>query len=200
MNEQKSNLRRKIMRDLRNLSLLEIKEDSLSVRRRLAAWLRTVQDVRPFSVLRVAVFAARPFEIDLLPLVKLIPEIEWYFPRCAENREMVFHRVKNTSLDLVEGYKGIREPLASLDSIDPRQLDVIITPGAGFTADGGRLGFGGGFYDTLFAKGLKAVKVGVCLPCQFCDDIPKGQHDFGVDYVVAAGHRSRLAELKMLNE
>lgn len=200
MNELKSNLRRKIVRDLKNLSPMRIKEDSLSVRRRLASWLRAVQDNRRYSPLKVAVFAARPFEIDLLPLVKLIPEIEWYFPRCIANREMVFHCVKNGSLDLVEGYKGIREPLSSLPSIDPHKLDVIITPGAGFTAVGGRLGFGGGFYDTLFSKGLKAVKVGICLPCQFCEAIPRDEHDFAVDYVVAAGHRSRLADLKMLDE
>lgn len=188
------------MRDLRNLSPVQIKEDSLSVRRRLATWLRYVRDTRSYSPVKVAIFAARPFEIDLLPLVRLIPEIEWYFPRCVPNHEMMFHRVKDTSKELVEGYKGIREPLETLETVDPHQLDVIITPGAGFTADGRRLGFGGGFYDTLFAKGIKGLKVGVCHPCQFCEDIPQDKHDFGVDYVVAAGHRSRLAELRMIDE
>ncbi|MEG1938440.1 MAG: 5-formyltetrahydrofolate cyclo-ligase [Akkermansia sp.] len=190
--ELKSNLRRRILRDLKHQSKEQMKIDSLAIRRRLIPYLLQFEKEDSKQPLKVAVFAARPYEIDLIPLVKLMPEIDWYFPQCVDPLEMVFRQVQTPSEDLQVGYKGIREPLDTLPIIEPMELDVIITPGAGFSLDGKRLGFGGGFYDKLFDKTPQAVKVGICLPCQIYDDIPHAEHDYAVDYVVVAGNRNIL--------
>jgi len=45
---------------------------------------------------------------------------------------------------------GILEPSAA-DCIDPRQLDVVLTPLVAFDDSGTRIGMGGGYYDRCFS-------------------------------------------------
>ena len=45
---------------------------------------------------------------------------------------------------------GILEP-ATADCIDPRQLDVVLTPLVAFDDSGTRIGMGGGYYDRCFS-------------------------------------------------
>lgn len=45
---------------------------------------------------------------------------------------------------------GILEP-ATRDCIDPRQLDVVLTPLVAFDDSGTRIGMGGGYYDRCFS-------------------------------------------------
>ena len=67
-------------------------------------------------------------------------------------------------------------------------LDLIVLPGAAFTRDGRRLGYGGGFYDTLLAGPARDVPLaGVCFPCQLLDDLPVEPHDKKADMVVTSG-------------
>ena len=46
--------------------------------------------VREKNFRRVAVFAARPGEVDLLSLLDLLPDREWYFPLVHEGRRLSF--------------------------------------------------------------------------------------------------------------
>lgn len=189
VNVQKNNLRRRIMRDLNHYSRDEMMRHSLSGQRLLTALLNREKNRRGRKALKVALFAARSHELDFLQLVNLMPEIEWYFPECGMNREMVFRRVTDIHEDFVLGYSHIREPRHDLPAVDPHDLDVVVTPGAAFSLDGKRLGSGGGFYDVLFSKGLEAVKVGICLSCQLYDEIPTEPHDFLMDDVLVVNKR-----------
>lgn len=69
--------------------------------------------------------------------------------------------------------------------IDPAMVDVAIVPGVAFTADGRRLGQGGGWYDR-FLSGLRpdATAIGVCFAVQVVGDLPVEPHDVRVDVVV----------------
>lgn len=46
---------------------------------------------------------------------------------------------------------GILEPAAAADRIDPRRLDVVLTPLVAFDDSGARIGMGGGCYDRCFS-------------------------------------------------
>jgi 5-formyltetrahydrofolate cyclo-ligase len=154
---------------------------SLDICRKLAALARE-KDYR-----RVAVFAARPGEVDLLPLLDMMPEREWYFPLVHEGRRLSFHRVCHGG-EFVTGSWDIREPGPACPELHAGELDLIVLPGAAFTRDGRRLGYGGGFYDTLLAGPARGVPlVGVCFPCQLLDDLPVEPHDKKVDMVVIPG-------------
>lgn len=136
------------------------------------------------SMQRIALFAARPGEVDLMSLVDMLPEQEWYFPVVQDGRRLSFRRVVHAG-DFTEGFRNIREPRPECPPLEAGKLDLIVLPGAAFTMDGQRLGYGGGFYDTLL-EGLDhhVCLVGVCFSCQILDDLPVEPHDRSVDQVI----------------
>ena len=71
------------------------------------------------------------------------------------------------------------------DEPEPSTLDVVLVPGVAYTADGWRLGQGGGWYDR-FLPMLRpdAVTVGVAFAVQIVDALPVEPHDVPVDHVV----------------
>jgi 5-formyltetrahydrofolate cyclo-ligase len=63
------------------------------------------------------------------------------------------------------------------------EIDFALVPGLGFDRRGGRLGYGGGFYDRLLA-GLRAFRVAAAFSVQMIDAVPMAPHDQYVDLVV----------------
>jgi 5-formyltetrahydrofolate cyclo-ligase len=69
--------------------------------------------------------------------------------------------------------------------VDPGILDVVLVPGLAFTADGRRLGQGGGHYDRFLARlSPRCVTIGICFHEQLVDDLPIEPHDVLVRLVV----------------
>lgn len=80
---------------------------------------------------------------------------------------------------------GIREPGPEAASVHLATVDLIIVPGLGFDANGGRLGRGAGFYDRLLARpDCRAVKVGIGLDAQVVGRVPMEGWDVPLDAVV----------------
>lgn len=69
--------------------------------------------------------------------------------------------------------------------VDPAWPDVVVVPGLAFTADGHRLGQGGGWYDR-FLTGLRpdCTTIGVCFAEQILETLPVEVHDVAVNRVV----------------
>src|SRR5262249_37919244 len=67
-------------------------------------------------------------------------------------RVLTVHRVGDLERDLVPGPWGIREPDPGRCPPAPTgDADFVLVPGVAFDAGGGRLGYGGGYYDRLLA-------------------------------------------------
>lgn len=81
--------------------------------------------------------------------------------------------------DLAPGYRGIREPKP--DPVDA-VAGAILVPGVAFDAGGGRLGYGGGFYDAFLAAAA-GVRIGVCFECQIVERVPVTAADQPVSLV-----------------
>ncbi len=77
--------------------------------------------------------------------------------------------------DLMEpGPYGAPQPLADADRLEP---DVLFVPLIGFTADGRRLGQGGGYYDRWLERFPDAPAIGMAWDSQLCEDLPTEAHD-----------------------
>ncbi|MGC4017117.1 MAG: 5-formyltetrahydrofolate cyclo-ligase [Luteolibacter sp.] len=170
----KSALRQEMRRRLR-----EIPGDPATLRGAISAWLNAHPEARV-----IAAFAALPGEPDLLPLVAQHPERAWVFPT-VRGEHLSFHPVKDTAADFEAGAFGIREPSASLPTTPHREIDAFLCPGLAFTATGGRLGRGRGFYDRMLALARPdATKLGVCFPFQITENTFPEPHDIPMDVMV----------------
>ncbi|CUH41119.1 5-formyltetrahydrofolate cyclo-ligase family protein [Jannaschia seosinensis] len=65
-----------------------------------------------------------------------------------------------------------------------RVPDVLIVPMLGFDAGGGRLGYGGGFYDRTLAGLRGALVVGLALEAQRMDAVPQERTDVRLPWIV----------------
>jgi len=81
----------------------------------------------------------------------------------------------------------VLEPDPSLPLLLPEALGertLVLVPGLGFDAAGGRLGRGKGYYDRFLAKlGLGAAAVGICFEAQLLPEIPMDRSDVRVGYL-----------------
>ena len=101
-----------------------------------------------------------------------------------EGGEMHFYPIRSLS-DCRPGVMGILEPDGKGEPFTLPGL--CLTPGLAFDKDGYRLGYGGGFYDRLFAdKTLNAKKTGICFREQLVKTVPKDTYDLPVDKVISA--------------
>lgn len=112
-----------------------------------------------------------------------------YVPR-TEFKTRTMDAVEISSLDnLIESSYGILEPSKNEPCIDPNELDLIVVPGVAFDRNGGRMGYGAGFYDRYFSKINKnnigrITKLALAYDFQVTDEVPMGELDVPVDYVL----------------
>jgi 5-formyltetrahydrofolate cyclo-ligase len=119
-------------------------------------------------------------ELDLAPLFAALPAVEWIVPRVV-GKEMVLHAYDPQRL--VRHRFGMLEPAADLPTVSAASLDVVLVPGVAFDHQGGRMGFGGGFYDG-FLPTTGALRVGITFDDCLVDVVPCDDHDQRVDWVV----------------
>ena len=104
-------------------------------------------------------------------------------PRTLPKRQMEFVQIDEDTEFEETGF-GVLEPLAGM-VLQPQEIDLIVVPGVAFTADGKRLGFGGGYYDRYLAN-YPGRTVSLALTTQLADaaEWPGEDHDVRIGQVV----------------
>lgn len=78
---------------------------------------------------------------------------------------------------------GIRTPQESAEVVAPEDIDLVLTPGLGFTPAGERLGRGAGYYDRFLPRCTKAVPMAIGYEVQVQKELPTNVHDAKVRYL-----------------
>lgn len=107
-------------------------------------------------------------------------------------RRLVLFEIEDPESDLQPGVWGIREPRDGLGApAEPDAVDFVLVPGVAFDRRGGRLGYGGGFYDRLISEdlGSDAALISGAFEFQIVEEVPKDQHDASVDLVLTEAGR-----------
>jgi len=82
---------------------------------------------------------------------------------------------------------GILEPNENCQAIRNCSLDFILMPGLAFDQSGGRVGYGGGFYDRYISSlpnYEKIPKVAIAYDFQIVDEVPMSRYDIPVDRII----------------
>lgn len=80
------------------------------------------------------------------------------------------------------GAYNIPEPVADTPVADD-ETALVLMPGLAFTPEGGRLGYGGGFYDRFLAREPHPT-LALCYDFQMVPRLPSQAHDIPVDAVL----------------
>ena len=140
------------------------------------------------SWIHIAVFIPLPGEPDIwTPSQQLIAmqAARIYAPRMMPENQLDLVMITNTTALLRGPFGVIEPPLESNALADLTTLDAIFIPGLAFSKDGGRLGFGGGWYDRLLARiPDKTIKIGVCWNELLIDSVPMDAWDVHVDGIL----------------
>jgi len=134
----------------------------------------------------VLLYGASAEEADPVVLESALRErgVRIAYPRVAGPRLLELHWVDDPDA-LTEGAFGLTEPRPETPSVSIHRVSAIVVPGIAFDADGNRLGFGGGFYDTLLEENEHLPPtIGIAFDEQIVDHVPNDELDRPVDVVV----------------
>lgn len=142
--------------------------------------------------LTVGVYAAFRSEADPLPLVRTC----WLAGDTVaatriEGGELAWRIVREPG-DWQPGAWGIPEPDPARTAALPASQapDAVLVPGLAYHPAGGRLGYGGGYYDRLYAKERAAGRRNICWigfalsPQVVTSKLPTESHDLRLDILV----------------
>ena len=108
-----------------------------------------------------------------------------YVPRINKSAKKIeICQIKSLGTDMELNDFQIREPVhAHIQS--PEKIDAVVTPGLAFDRSGGRVGFGGGYYDKLFTELAKnSLLIGVAYSFQIFKSLHQDFWDKKVQKVV----------------
>lgn len=108
-----------------------------------------------------------------------------YVPRIKKGSR-IMEAVEISDLeDLKENNYGILEPSDEEQAVNREVLDLIILPGVAFDEKGGRLGYGGGYYDIFLQDfSIDVTRVALAYEFQIVNSIPLEEHDIKANYII----------------
>lgn len=174
---------------------LRARRAALSARERLAAAEGVVAQLERIPEFLTDRRVAGYWAVDgELPLLGLMPGLRargqhYHLPVLGGDRRLRFAPWR-PGVEIAPNRYGIPEPAcAEADLLAPAEVDVVLVPLLGFDRRGGRLGFGGGWYDRSFdfLRGRtdigRPALVGVGYALQEIDAIDAMPWDVRLDYV-----------------
>ncbi|MEK5448000.1 5-formyltetrahydrofolate cyclo-ligase [Paenibacillus sp. FSL R7-0331] len=115
-------------------------------------------------------------------------------PRVIQATGMMSLHPVHSWKELVPGAYGILEPAAdsAVMQVPLHRPELIFAPGLAFDRRGGRLGYGGGYYDRLRASleteasgsGRDTLWIGLSFGQQVIEEVPMDDHDACMDLLI----------------
>lgn len=108
-----------------------------------------------------------------------------FVPRIDIGKKVMDAVSINSLQELKANKFGILEPDKDNEVIDKNELDLIIVPGVAFDCNGGRVGYGGGYYDK-YMKDIDGdiCRVAICYNFQLLEYLPIEDHDIKVHKII----------------
>lgn len=106
----------------------------------------------------------------------------------VKERDLLAVSISDPASELAPGYCSIPEPrteIRSRQTVAPIEIDLIFLPGSVFDERGGRMGYGGGFYDRFVSnRAPQAYRIGLAHELQMVPKAPLEEHDEVLDFII----------------
>lgn len=183
MNEDRQALRQKILGARDGLSDKERHAKSIAAMHNFLS----LPEMQQWSTLFIYVNFRS--EVETLELIKrcinqgmqvAVPLVD------ASAVRMIPMLIKDPEHDLVPGYYNIPEPDPRKSRrLDAGEIEAAVIPGSVFDIHGGRLGYGGGYYDRfLLHDAPQARRIGLAFELQVVYKVPLEPHDQPLDILI----------------
>jgi len=185
MSKSNQKLRNSILGHRDALTLAEQTEKS----ERILSSLLTLTEVQQVSIFFIYVNFRS--EVQTIPFIQHClsagKTVTVPVTRVAEKKLQAV-QLTDVEKDLQPGYCGIPEPGSILQQTmeyDPASIDMVIVPGSVFDRQGGRLGYGGGYYDRFLVNAApEAMRAALAYESQLVDTIELQPHDQLMDWII----------------
>ena len=182
---------------LRRDALMPLERERMSAS--ITAQLLALPDYRQATT--VMAYMSMGSEFSTLNFVQqvLLDGKRLVLPRVDKlTRSLALHEVADLH-DLATGVWAISEPKPDAKIYPLSEIDFILVPGLAFDRCGYRLGYGGGFYDRLFAKNMLTVtktpasmRVSAAFSMQIIDAVPTTEEDQKVAVIITENEMMQI--------
>ncbi|MFZ3231015.1 MAG: 5-formyltetrahydrofolate cyclo-ligase [Pseudobdellovibrio sp.] len=170
MNQKKIEMRRRILQDLKKISLDQTRVQSAKLQKNLASKLQSESGLW-------AGFQSMTSEPQI-QWSEVSKKIQWCFPIISENK-LQFKKAVQT---FQKSTLGFQEPLDG-ENVELQSLNGVVVPGLAFDHQGHRLGRGRGFYDQTL-ENFNGSVVGVCYQLSLVESVPSEAHDLKCHFII----------------
>jgi len=177
---EKNNIRHTILQKRNSLSEAEIKNAEISI----------------FKRLHNCDFFKKANSIHIYISKKSEPKTRKIIKCCWENSKVVnvpcvipgnkklFHSELNSFNDLTMGSFGVLEPSPKKRiASKPNSFDLVVVPGIAFDTNGGRIGYGKGFYDRFLVH-TRAFRLALAFDFQVIESFSTELHDVPMNGII----------------
>lgn len=190
-------LRQELKRKRMALTPEQRLQESADICAAAALYMNQLRQQKKKSALTICTYLAYRDEPDTMPLLHQCWQAgdTVLAPRIDGEQDALFHVYPITGVhDIEPGAYGIPEPrhhLPVLPESKWNQIDLILVPGLGYDRQGGRIGYGGGYYDRFISRLQQhSSDLPVCgafvFGTQMTEKIPMESHDFRIDVLFMA--------------
>ena len=180
MNKTKDSIRKEMKASLRQLSKPEYEQKSYWIAERLVS-LPEWKNAKIIGT-TLSVFP----EVDTYFIIKQawLEEKQIAVPRCIVHQKHLDFRLIRSFMNLENVYLHLWEPRPSVTvPVVKQDIDLLIVPGLAFSANGYRIGFGGGYYDRYLVD-FPGKTLSLAFEEQLIGSIPADSYDQKVQQIV----------------
>ena len=130
----------------------------------------------------VALYASIGSEVQTAGLFDILSArgVRVGFPRIPSGEDTLAFAFVSSLGELTPGAHNVPEP--GSEAVPLTNFDVVIAPGLAFDRNGGRLGYGAGWYDRTLSR-YQGTIVGLAYDLQVVDSVPMTSEDKPMDYI-----------------
>ncbi len=163
----------------------EIRKSAQSKLKSMVIGTKLLADEKICMADTILLYASFKSEVDTWHIAHnlLLKNVQIAYPKCMDNNIMTFHIINKLN-QLNNAVYGICEPDISLPEPEITSRTVCIVPALAFTEKGGRLGYGGGYYDRFLSKYPEIYTVGLAYEKCIAETLPLEEHDIKVKSII----------------